>query len=123
MKDKSTLSDRMKEIMVMITTFPPLKGIKQLQGWSVGICRKYDRRWQIETGFKDLNRMCPPSNAWTNDRKYLMRSVHYWIYNCWQLERAKRRKMRFKFKSWRIGPTLRHFSLSQYRMKYQVNNL
>lgn len=43
-KDKSTLKERMAEIMVMITRFIPLKGSKAQQGWVVGICRKYDRR-------------------------------------------------------------------------------
>jgi len=121
-KDKTKLNERMAEIMVMITTFQPPPGKREQQGWAVGICNKYDRRWQIETGFKDLNRTSPPSNARTNDRKYLMRSVQYWTYNCWQIERAKRRLKRWKFKSWKRGPTLRHFSNMQVLQKIMVDN-
>jgi len=118
--DRSTLTERIKEIMVMMTTFIPPKGSKRRQGWAVGICRKYDRRWQIETGFKDLNRMGPPSNSRTNSRKYFMRSSQYWVYNAWQLERAKRRKMKAKFKSWKRGPTFRHFATLQVRMNIAI---
>ena len=114
------LEDAMKEIMVMVTTFPPPAGNKQRQGWAVGICRKYDRRWQIETGFRDLNRISPPSNAHTNARKFLMRSVQYWAYNAWQLERAKRKRKRRIPKSWKQGPTLRQFSHAQLR-KYRAS--
>ena len=61
--------------------------------------------------------MGPPSNARTNSRKYFMRSVQYWVYNAWQIERAKRRKRRFKFKSWKRSPTFRHFAVIQVRTK------
>lgn len=106
----ATLSESMKEIMVMCTTKPPPKGKKACQGWAHHICDVYDHRWQIETGFKDLNRISPPSNARTNERKLLMFSVRYWVYNCWQIERARRKKLKRVLKSWRKGPTLRRFT-------------
>lgn len=105
-----TLDECVKEIMVMATTVRPPAGKKNRQGWAVRICRVYDHRWQIETGFRDLNRITPPSNARTNTRKLFMFSIRYWIYNAWQIERAKRRRLRSCPKSWRIGPTLRRFT-------------
>jgi len=105
-----TLDECVKEIMVMATTVRPPVGKKKRQGWAVQICRVYDHRWQIETGFRDLNRISPPSNARTNTRKLFMCSARYWVYNAWQLERAKRRKLRRCPKSWKKGPTLRRFT-------------
>ena len=67
----------------MLTTNKLPIGKKKNQGWAVQICNRYLKRWQIETGFRDLNRISPPSNARTNTRKFLMTSVRYWVYNCW----------------------------------------
>ncbi|WP_371804785.1 transposase [Candidatus Lokiarchaeum ossiferum] len=111
------LSEAMKEIMVMMTTKPPPKRKKAQQGWASSICQKYDRRWQIETGFRDINRLGPPSNAHTNARKFTMRSVQYWLYNTWQIERARRRKNKNLLKSWKKGPTLRQFSFVQTQLR------
>ena len=105
LRGNKTLQECMKEIMVMATTKPPPKGKKQRQGWARHICSTYDHRWQIETGFRDLNRISPSSNARTNTRKLFMCSVRYWVYNVWQLERARRRKLRNCPRSWRKGPT------------------
>ena len=80
-RNKIDLKAAMKKIMVMVTMFIPPSRTKQKQGWAVGICKKYDKRWQIETGFRDLNRISHPSNAHTNARKFLMRSAQYWTYN------------------------------------------
>lgn len=113
MKTKS-LKECMKEIMVMMTTEHPPKGRKARQGWAMQIFHRYTSRWHIETGFRDLNRITPTSNARTNGRKFFMNTVRYWIFNCWQLERAKRKKLRRSPKSWRRGPTLRRF---RYVMK------
>lgn len=110
LKKQKSLDECMKEIMVMATTNAPPSGKKKSQGWAVQICRVYDHRWQIETGFRDLNRISPPSNARTNTRKLFMCSVRYWVYNAWQLERAKRRRLRRCPKSWKKGPTLRRFT-------------
>ncbi|WP_371803576.1 transposase [Candidatus Lokiarchaeum ossiferum] len=86
------LDETMNEIIVMMTTKPPPKRKKAQQGWATNICQKYDRRWQIETGFRDINRLGPPSNAHTKARKFAIRAVQYWLYNAWQIERARRRK-------------------------------
>ncbi|MHA1396056.1 MAG: hypothetical protein ACTSRZ_21335 [Promethearchaeota archaeon] len=43
-----------------MTARPPPKVKKRRQGWSHHICALYDHRWQIEMGFKDLNRITPP---------------------------------------------------------------
>ena len=111
------LSEAMKEIMVMMTTKPPPQGKKAKQGWAVSICQKYDTRWQIETGFRDINRLGPPSNAHTNARKFLMRSVQYWLYNAWQIERTRRKRQPHFLKSWKKGPTLRQFSFVQTQLR------
>ncbi|MHA1619909.1 MAG: hypothetical protein ACTSVZ_11570 [Promethearchaeota archaeon] len=70
-----TEKDCLKELMVMLTTYQPPKGKKRKQGWAVQIFKRYLKRWQIETGFRDLNRIAPPSNARTNARKFLITSV------------------------------------------------
>jgi len=110
LKKIKTLDECVTEIMPMLTTVQPPAGKKKCQGWAIQICRVYDHRWQIETGFRDLNRISPPSNARTNARKLFMCSVRYWMYNVWQLERAKRRRLRGCPKSWKKGPTLRRFT-------------
>jgi hypothetical protein len=112
--------DCLEELMVMLTTYQPPKGKKRKQGWAVQIFNRYLKRWQIETGFRDLNRIAPPSNARTNARKFLMTSVRYWVYNCWQLERARRKKLRNCPKSWKKGPTLRRFEYCVVRMEVSV---
>lgn len=84
------LKESVQEIMVILTTVAHLRRKKRRQGWAVQICQVYDRRWQIETGFRDLNRITPSSNAWTNTRKLFMCSAGYWVYNVWHLERVKR---------------------------------
>jgi hypothetical protein len=119
-KKLKTLTECTKEIMVMMTTVRPPAEKKKRHGWSVQICRMYDHRWQIETGFRDLNRISPPSNARTNTRKLFMFSVRFWVYNAWQLERAKRRKLRRCPKSWRCGPTLKRFTDCVLEMEVYV---
>jgi len=74
------------------------------------MCRAYKDQWHVETGFRDLNRIAPPSNARTNERKLFMFAVRYWVFNAWQLERAKRRQLRRCPKSWRKGPILHQFA-------------
>jgi len=117
---KTTMKETLKGFMVIVTTHPPPQKKKAKQCWAMNICERYHRRWQIETGFRDCNRLGPPSNARSNDRKFFMESVRLWVYNLWQLERAKRRKMRNGFLSWKQGPTLRRFSFIQletYKIK------
>lgn len=108
-----TLKDSLKEFMVIVTTHPHPHKKKAKQCWAINICERYHRRWQIETGFRDCNRLGPPSNARTNDRKFFMESVRLWLYNLWQIERAKRKKLRESLRSWKHGPTLRRFSFIQ----------
>ncbi|MHA1339210.1 MAG: transposase [Promethearchaeota archaeon] len=118
LKGKASLQESIEQIMVMMTMCPPPKVKKRRQGWSHHICALYDHRWQIETGFKDLNRITPSSNARSEARKFIMTTVRYWVYNIWQIERARRKKLRGIKKSWRRGPTLRRFSFCIYRQEY-----
>lgn len=74
-------ADSLKEIMVMVTTDKPPKSKKVRQRWAVRLCQRYHVRWQIETGFRDVKRMVPESNARTNARKLLMFSARFWGFN------------------------------------------
>jgi hypothetical protein len=106
---KVSLKDSLKEIFVIITNIQPPRGKKAQQGWAVKICHAYDPRWNIETGFRDLNRIGEISNARKNVRKFFMFSLRFWVFNMWHLERAKRFRQKNVPKSWRKGPTLRTF--------------
>jgi hypothetical protein len=107
---EKTLKECVKEVMPILTTERPPSGPHARQAWAEDICRSYKDRWHIETGFRDLNRIAPPSNARTNERKLLMCAVRFWVFNAWQLERAKRKRLRKVPKIWRKGPTLRQFA-------------
>jgi len=109
LNEKSDLQESMKEIFVIATNIPPPRGKRACQGWAVRICHAYDSRWNIETGFRDLNRIGELSNARTNERKFFMFSLRFWVFNAWHLERAKRRRQKNVPKSWLKGPTLRTF--------------
>ena len=104
------MKDATTHIRDQMTTYPPPKGKKKQQGWANRICHEYDHRWNIETGFRDLNRISPPSNARTNLRKFLMFTVRFWIFNAWHLLRAKQRLKRTKKKTKIRETTLRQFS-------------
>jgi len=106
---KVSLKDSMKEIFVIVTNIPPPRGKKAQQGWAVKICHTYEPRWNIETGFRDLNRIGELSNARKNVRKFFMFSLRFWVFNMWHLERAKRTRQKHVPKSWKKGPTLRTF--------------
>lgn len=105
-------ADCLKEIMMMVTTDKPPKQKKAKQSWAVRLCQRYHVRWQIETGFRDVKRMTPESNARTNARKLLMFSARFWGFNLWQLARAEWRRQRRKGKCRRRVPTLRAFAHS-----------
>ena len=117
---KMTLEECVKEIMVMLTTAAPPKGAKRRQAWATNLCQGYRVRWHIETGFRDLARTAPPSNARTNERQFLMWSTRYWSFNAWQLERARRKRLRGVPKSWRKGPTLRQFGNAMLELEVPV---
>ena len=59
---------------------PKVVNVDYLAFYQTGAFGK-DHRWQIESGFRDLNRISPPSNARTNIRKLFMFSVRFWVYN------------------------------------------
>ena len=107
---QTSLADCVKAVMPMLTTERPLSGPRARQAWAEDICRAYKERWHIETGFRDLNRIAPPSNARENGCKLFMYAARYWAFNAWQLERAKRKRLRRVPRSWRKGPTLRQFT-------------
>ncbi len=105
-------ADCLKEIMVLVTTDKPPKQKKAKQSWAVRLGQRYHARWQIETGFRDVKRMAPESNARTNARKLLMFSARFWGFNLWQLARAEWRRQKRNGKIHRRGPTLRGFAHS-----------
>lgn len=107
---QKSLADCAREVMPVITTVPPPPSPRARQVWAEDTCRAYKDRWHIETGFRDLNRLAPPSNARTNGRKLFICAVRYWVFNAWQLERARRKRLRRCPRSWRKEPTLREFT-------------
>ncbi|HMF30675.1 MAG TPA: hypothetical protein VKK79_04640, partial [Candidatus Lokiarchaeia archaeon] len=117
---EKSLADCVKEVMPIFTTERPPSGLRARQAWAEDICRAYKDRWHIETGFRDLNRIAPPSNARTNERKLLMCAVRFWVFNAWQLEHAKRRRLRRCPKVWRKGPVLREFAEAVLRLEVGV---
>jgi len=104
-----TLADSMKEIFVIVTTLVPPRGKKARQGWAVKVCHAYDSRWNIETGFRDANRIGWITNARTNTRRLFMFTLRFWVFNLWHIERAKSHRRKGTPKSWKKGPTLRDF--------------
>jgi hypothetical protein len=107
-----TEADCLKEIMIMVTTDKSPTQKKAKQSWAARLCQRYHVRWQIETGFRDVKRMTPESNARTNARKLLMFSARFWGFNLWQLARAEWRRQKRLGKRRRRSPTLRAFAHS-----------
>jgi hypothetical protein len=115
-------ADCLKEIMILVTTDKAPKTKKAKQSWAVRLCQRYHVRWQIETGFRDVKRMAPESNARTNVRKLLMFSTRFWGFNLWQLARAEWRRQKRLGKSRRRGPTLRAFAHSLEMVTLEVGS-
>ena len=83
-KGELTIEDARKKIFVIMTTRKP-KG-KQ-SSWASRTSRFYRKRWNIETGFSDLNRI---NRRWKSNHdnvRYLDMLVRMLLYNSWKINK------------------------------------
>ena len=82
---KLSLDETRKLIYAIMTTERP-KG--QTSSWASRTSKLYKRRWFIETGFSDLNRMGPRWKSKYDNTRYLDMLVRMLLYNSWKINRA-----------------------------------
>jgi len=82
---KLDLDEARKLIYAIMTTERP-KG--QTSSWASRTSKLYKRRWFIETGFSDLNRMGPRWKSKNDNSRYLDMLVRMLLYNSWKMNRA-----------------------------------
>ena len=88
-----TRNDATKLIYTIMTTQKP-RG--ESSSWASRTSRFYKKRWNIETGFSDLNRMgCRWKSKYDNTR-YLDLLVRMLLYNSWKINRASLQKCQKK---------------------------
>jgi hypothetical protein len=95
-KGKLSLIDARKIIYTIMTTEKP-RGKKS--SWASRTSRFYDRRWLIETGFSDINRIGRRWKSNYDNVRYLDMLARMLLYNSWKLNRAlirKSHKKRYK---------------------------
>jgi hypothetical protein len=105
-KGKITLKDAQHRIFTIMTTEKP-KG-KQ-SSWASRTALFYRRRWMIETGFSDLNRI---NRRWKSNHdnvRYLDMSVRMLLYNSWKMHKKRLQKERNR----RANP--RELTLNQHQ--------
>ena len=101
-KDKLSLSDASKLIYAIMTTQKP-KGVSS--SWASRTSQFYKKRWNIETGFSDLNRMGRRWKSKHDNTRYLDLLVRMLLYNSWKINRAwfkKALKNRIKSHEWTL---------------------
>jgi hypothetical protein len=101
-KGTISLKDAQSRIFSIMTTEKP-KG--KMSSWASRTSLFYKRRWLIETGFSDLNRI---NRRWKSNRdnvRYLDMLVRMLLYNSWKMNR-KRVQMSLKKRGNRMGWTL-----------------
>jgi len=99
---KLSLIDARKIIYTIMTTEKP-KGKKD--SWASRTSRFYDKRWLIETGFSDLNRINRRWKSNYDNVRYLDMLARMLLYNSWKLNRAlikKHYEKKDKFKEWSL---------------------
>ena len=85
------LNDALKLIYAIMTTQKP-RG--NSSSWASRTSRFYKKRWKIETGFSDLNRMGKRWKSKYDNTRYLDMLVRMLLYNSWKINEAYRRKYR-----------------------------
>jgi hypothetical protein len=90
-----TLDDAMKLIYAVMTTQKP-RG--DTSSWASRTSRFYKKRWFIETGFSDLNRMGRRWKSKYDNTRYLDMLVRMLLYNSWKINKAWLKKCRKKGK-------------------------
>lgn len=101
-KDKLTLANASKLIYAIMTTQKP-KGMSS--SWASRTSRFYKKRWNIETGFSDLNRMGRRWKSTHDNTRYLDLLVRMLLYNSWKINGAwlkKNRKNGMKMHEWTL---------------------
>jgi len=101
-KGKLTLKDARKLIYSIMTTQKP-RG--QSSSWASRTSRFYKKRWFIETGFSDLNRMGRRWKSKYDNTRYLDMLVRMLLYNSWKINRAyleKCQKKGSKTQAWTL---------------------
>ncbi len=92
-KGKLTLDDARKLIYAVMTTQKP-RGDKS--SWAFRTSRFYKKRWFIETGFSDLNRMGHRWKSSYDNTRYLDMLARMLLYNSWKINKAYLKKCRKK---------------------------
>ena len=101
-KGNLTLSDASKLIYGIMTTQKP-RG--ESSSWASRTSRFYKKRWNIETGFSDLNRMGRRWKSKYDNTRYLDLLVRMLLYNSWKINEAwfkKNRKNKMKSFEWTL---------------------
>ena len=99
---KLPLNDAKKLIYAIMTTQKP-KG--ESSAWASRTSRLYKRRWNLETGFSDLNRMGRRWKSKYDNTRYLDLLVRMLLYNSWKINRVslqKHQKKRSKRHEWTL---------------------
>ena len=92
-KGKLTLDDARKLIYAVMTTQKP-RG--DTSSWASRTSRFYKKRWFIETGFSDLNRMGRRWKSKYDNTRYLDMLVRILLYNSWKINKAYLKKCQKK---------------------------
>lgn len=101
-KGKLTLKDARKLVYAIMTTQKPMG---QSSSWASRTSRFYKKRWFIETGFSDLNRMGRRWKSKYDNTRYLDMLVRMLLYNSWKINRAyleKYQKKGYKTQAWTL---------------------
>jgi hypothetical protein len=88
-KGNLTLDDAKKLIYAVMTTQKP-RGDKS--SWACRTSQFYKKRWFIETGFSDLNRMGHRWKSKYDNTRYLDMLVRMLLYNSWKINKAYLKK-------------------------------
>lgn len=88
-RGKLTMNDAMKHIYAVMTTRRP-RG--DTGTWASRTSKFYKKRWNIETGFSDLNRMGRRWKSKYDGPRYLDLFFRMILYNSWKINRAYLKK-------------------------------
>jgi hypothetical protein len=115
---KITLKDAQQRLYTIMTTEKP-KG--KTSSWASRVSLFYRRRWMIETGFSDLNRI---NRRWKSNHdgvRYLDMLARLLLYNSWKINKKRLKnlsKKQHKSFNWTLNQNqdqLRHTFLTQQK--------
>lgn len=101
-KGRVSLNEALKLIYPVTTTQKPKS---KLSSWPSRTSSFYKKRWLIETGFSDLNRMGRRWKSRYDNTRYLDMLVRMLLYNSWKINRAilqKYQKKRHECQKWTL---------------------